>query len=59
MKCEGLDGGPSVLQYVPAVGEQKKGVVIEGDLKPHAEGTGEEDEKEHRDPVGFAPFPML
>lgn len=59
MKCKWLDGGPSMLEYVPAVGEQKKGVVVERHLKPQAEGTRDEDEKKHHDPVGFIPFPVL
>ncbi len=59
MKCEGLDSGPSVLEYISAVGEQKKDVVIKGDVKPQTQGTGGEDEKKHRDPVRFVPFPVL
>ncbi len=31
MKGERLDGGQPVLEYVPAVGEQKERIIIEGD----------------------------
>ncbi len=59
MKCERLDGGPSVLPDVPAMRQQKKGVVVEGNLKPQAQGTGKEDEKKDRDPVSCVPFSIL
>lgn len=59
MECEGFDGGESVVEHVPAVGEEKKCVIVEGELDPEAQGTSGENEQADNDPVAHIPFSVV